>query len=213
MIDPGCSRCDGEGSYRTTVACGRCDGAATYTPGCCDYDVCSECGGTGSFEKDCGNCHGTGRNCVDVPCRCNTVRLFRGVSWGRLTPNVSYDSRPDPVDTKHHCIWMLSFSDASYRDMEFLRNEFTTLQNCHLAESNFTGLAGTYRCLCRAKSEFNNVHHFADQVLIYVRSAGAKRPYLKLSYTHVDITCLADVMKKFIQRQLRGHQFDKERII
>lgn len=62
-----------------------------------------------------------------------------------------------------------------------------------------------------------NVDHFADRVLVdlrtYVRSAGAKRSYIKLSYTHVDITCLADVMRKFIQPQLRGCQSDKERNI
>lgn len=101
MADPDCSRCDGEGRYRTTVDYGTSDGVATYTEECCDYDDCSKCGETGSFEKDCGNCPGSGSNRVDVPCRCNPVRLFRAVSWGRLTPNKYHDSRPDPADTKH----------------------------------------------------------------------------------------------------------------
>lgn len=101
----------------TDPDCSRCDGAATCTAECCDYDECFECAGT-AFKKDCGNCHDTGRNRVDVPCRSNPVRLFRAVSRVVCTPNVFYDSRPDPVDTEYELLGMLVCFDAEVESLK-----------------------------------------------------------------------------------------------
>ena len=58
LADPDCFRCGDDGFYRSIVNCGIYDGDETSSYGCCNSHECSQCDGTGSYEKECGNCGG-----------------------------------------------------------------------------------------------------------------------------------------------------------